>query len=89
MKGEEYACVIIGSSVSDSECEQRLRGYEEMYSALFPLANVSISHGTSTGQTVTDGFTRSISDTISSSISKTTGTSVTDTDTSGFNFGVG
>lgn len=89
MKGEEYTCIIIGSSVADSECEQRLRGYEEMYSALFPLSNMSISHGTSTGQTVTEGFTKSISETISSSISKTTGTSVTDTSTSGFNFGVG
>ena len=89
MKGEEYTCFIIGSSVSDDECEERLKGYEQMYSTLYPLSGLSLSHATSIGKTMTEGFSKSVSKSISNSISKTTGTNVSDTSTNGRNIGAG
>lgn len=87
MKGEEYTCMLLASSISDNECEERLRGYEELYSILYPLSNLSIAQGTSKGHTFTEGFNNSISTSVSNSISKTTGQNVTDTSSNGFNVG--
>ena len=40
MKGEEYVCMLIASSISNKECEDRLRGYEQLYTTLYPLSNM-------------------------------------------------
>ncbi len=87
MRGEEYVCMLLASSVSDSECEERLRGYEQLYTTLYPLSNLSLMHGTSEGTTFTEGFTRSISNSVSESIAKTTGQNEASTNTKGFNVG--
>ena len=87
MKGEEYVCMLIASSISDSECEERLRGYEQLYTTLFPLSNMTLSHGTSEGTTITEGYTNSISDSVSDSIAKTVGTQRSTTSTSGLHVG--
>ena len=88
MRGEEYVCMLLASSISDSECEERLRGYEQLYTTLFPLSNLALSHGTSEGSTFTEGFTRSISNSVSDSISKTTGQNESSTNTNGLNLGM-
>ena len=75
MQGEDYTCMILGSSVSDNACEERMRGYEEIYTTLFPLLNQSIAHGTSEGTSLTQGYSESISKSISHGISKTIGES--------------
>ena len=85
MKGEEYVCMLIASSISNKECEDRLRGYEQLYTTLYPLSNMTLSQGTSEGKTITDGYTSSISKSVSDSISKTVGTQSSTTDTVGFN----
>ncbi|MBR6776696.1 MAG: hypothetical protein IKM27_02995 [Clostridia bacterium] len=54
MKGESYVCMILASSVSDNECEERLNGYQQLHTTLFPLSNMTLSHGTSEGTTITD-----------------------------------
>ena len=88
MRGEDYVCMLLASSISDSECEQRLRGYEQLYTTLYPLSNMSLSHGTSEGTTFTEGYTRSISNSVSDSIAKTTGQSESSTGTNGFSIGL-
>lgn len=88
MRGEEYVCMLLATSIHDSECEERLRGYEQLYTTLYPLSNLSLSHGTSEGTTFTEGYTRSISTSVSDSIAKTTGKNVSTTSTNGFNIGL-
>ena len=87
MRGEDYVCMLLASSISDSECEERLRGYEQLYTTLYPMSNLALSHGSSEGVTFTEGFTRSISSSVSDSISKTTGLNEATTNTNGFNVG--
>lgn len=87
MRGEDYVCVLIASSVSDDECETRLNGYEQLYSTLYPLSNLTMARGTSEGSTITEGINSSVSKSVSDSIAKTTGTNTTDTSTLGFNAG--
>lgn len=87
MRGEEYACVLIASSVPDSECESRLSGYEQLYSTLYPLSNLTMAHSTTEGTTFTEGISNSISNSVSDSIAKTTGTSSSETSSFGFNAG--
>lgn len=88
MKGESYVCMILASSVSDNECEERLNGYQQLHTTLFPLSNMTLSHGTSEGTTITDGYTSTISNSVSDSLAKTVGTSQSDTINSGFNVGL-
>ena len=87
MRGEDYVCMLLASSISDRECEDRLRGYEQLYTTLYPMSNLALSHGSSEGMTFTEGFTRSISSSVSDSISKTTGQNEASTNTNGFNLG--
>ena len=87
MKGEDYVCMLVASSIPDAGCEERLNGYEQLYSTLFPLSNLSLAHGTSEGTTFTEGFNKSISKSVSDSISKTTGQSEGTSTNTGFNVG--
>ncbi|MBR2969035.1 MAG: DUF87 domain-containing protein, partial [Clostridia bacterium] len=84
MRGEEYVCMLIASSVSDNECEDRLKGYEQLYSTLYPLSNLSLAGGTSTGKTITEGYNKSVSRSVSDSIAKTTGQNSSTTKNMGF-----
>ena len=87
MKGEEYTCILIAASISDDNCEERLKGYEQLYTALYPLSNTAISHGTSEGTTFTEGFNSSFSDSVSDGISKTTGTNISNSHSNGIHVG--
>ena len=89
MKGETYTCFIIASSVTDADCETRMSGYEQLYSAIFPFTNVSLSHGTNEGLTLSTSFTDSITDTIGKSITQTIGYSETDSEGEGRSFNIG
>ncbi|MDR2599317.1 MAG: ATP-binding protein [Oscillospiraceae bacterium] len=94
MRGEVFTAIIIASSVTNMDCESRTKGYEQLYSTLYPFTNVSLSHGTNSGNTITEGFTDTISTSISKGIAKTTGQQNTDMEgeSTGFNagmFGVG
>lgn len=73
MRGSEYICEIIASPVSDTEVQNRMNGFEELHSALFPFSKKTSSHGHNQGQTLTEGITESISDSISTGISRATG----------------
>lgn len=90
MRGSEYLCEIIASPIKDSEIEYRMKGFEELYSALFPFSKKTSSHGHNEGITLTEGITESISDSISKGISKATGRSDGHTHgrNSGFNMGM-
>lgn len=88
MKGENYSCVVIASTVTNEECETRMKGYEQLYSALFPFVNLSLSHGTTEGITMTEGFTTTVSESIATGITKTTGQNTTEGTNTGFNFGL-
>lgn len=88
MKGEEYVCMLIASSISNSECEERLRGYEQLYTTLYPLSNMTLSQGTTEGKTITEGYTSGISKSVSDSISKTVGQQTSSTNTAGGNIGL-
>ena len=87
MQGEDYTCIILGSSISDDACEERMRGYEELYTALFPLSNQTVSQGTSEGTTLTNSYTQSVSDSITKGISKTIGENQSVMHNKGMNFG--
>ena len=92
MKGEEYVCMLIASSVDARECEERLRGYEQLYTTLYPMSNMTLSQGTSKGTTLTDSYTSSISKSVTDSIAKTVGEHSSKSHNFGFNvgfFGVG
>ena len=88
MKGEKYSCVVIASTVTNEECETRMKGYEQLYSTLFPFVNLSLSHGTTEGITMTEGFTTTVSESIATGITKSTGQNTTDGTNTGFNFGL-
>ena len=88
MKGEEYVCMVIASSVSNRECEERLQGYEQLYTTLYPLSNMSLSQGTSKGTTITDGYTSSISKSVTDSIAKTVGQHNSKSNSVGFHAGL-
>lgn len=75
MRGNEYICEIIASPIQDNEIEYRLKGFEELYSALFPFSKKTSSYGHNEGATLTEGITNSISESISKGISKATGRS--------------
>ena len=87
MRGESYVCLLLAASVSDRECEQRLQGYEQLYSTLYPLSNMSLARGTSVGDTITEGYNNSISHAVSESIAKTTGQNTARTNTTGMHAG--
>ena len=87
MRGEEYVCMLIASSVSDDECQERLNGYEQLYSTLYPLSNMTLAHGTSEGTTFTEGMNNSVSESVSESIGKTTGQNTSENVNTGFNVG--
>lgn len=87
MKGEEYVCMLIASSVDAQECEERLRGYEQLYTTLFPMSNMTLSQGTSKGTTLTDSYSSSISKSVTDSIAKTVGQHTSTSRNTGFNIG--
>lgn len=87
MKGEEYTCMLIASSISDNECEERLRGYEQLYTTLYPMSNMTLSQGTSKGTTITESYTSSISKSVTDSIAKTVGQQTSTTHSFGFHAG--
>lgn len=88
MKGENYSCVVIASTVTNEECESRMKGYEQLYSTLYPFVNLSLSHGTTEGITMTEGFTTTVSESIATGITKSTGQNSGDSTNTGFNFGL-
>ena len=88
MKGEDYACIVIASSVPNEECETRIKGFEEIYSSLYPYVNMTLSHGTSEGTTITEGFSTTVSESVANGISMTTGQTVSDGTSIGFNVGL-
>lgn len=88
MRGEEYVCMLIASSISDVECEARLTGYEQLYTTLYPLSNMTLSQGTSQAATITEGYTSSISKSVTDSIAKTVGQQSSVTDTMGLHVGL-
>lgn len=88
MKGEEYVCMLIASSVDAAECEERLRGYEQLYTTLYPLSNMTLSQGTSKGTTITEGYTSSISKSVTDSIAKTVGQQTSTSRNMGFHAGL-
>jgi hypothetical protein len=90
MRGEVFTAIILASTVSNADCESRTKGYEQLYSSLFPFTNISLTHGTNVGITMTEGFTDTVSTSISKGISKSTGqnTSETEGESTGFNLGM-
>lgn len=75
MKGKEYICEIIASPLSSVDIQNRLSGFEELYSALYPFSKKTSSHGHNKGESLTKGITQSISQSISQGISRATGKS--------------
>lgn len=73
MKGTEYVCEILATPLHETAVKERLSGFEELYSAIFPFSKRSSSHGHNKGQTFTEGVTESISKSISEGITKATG----------------
>lgn len=90
MRGSEYICEVLVSPMTDAQIEQRMSGFEELYSALSPFEKKTMSHGHNEGKTLTDGITDSISHSISNGISKATGTNQSHSHgkSSGFNMGM-
>lgn len=73
MRGSEYICEIIASPIKENEVNEKLCGFEELYSALYPFSKKTSSHGHNEGKSLTDGINESISDSISSGISRAVG----------------
>ena len=73
MKGTEYICEILAAPLDEPTVKERLSGFEELYSAIFPFSKRSISHGHNKGETFTEGVTDSISKSLSEGITKATG----------------
>ena len=70
MKGHDYLCEILASPLSNTDIQNRLNGFEELYSSLFPFSKKTSSHGHNEGQSLTDGINESISRSISNGISR-------------------
>lgn len=56
-QGKEYTAIIIADSVDNEEINIVRNEYESIYSALYPLSNQQISHGTNYSQTNTTNVT--------------------------------
>lgn len=75
MRGEEYVCEIIATPLSQRELGDRLKGCEDLYSALSPFSKKSMAQGHNYGKTLAEGISESISSSISQGVSLSTGTS--------------
>lgn len=75
MRGSEYICEIIASPINEDEINNRLAGFEELYSALYPFSKKTSSHGHNLGKTLTEGINESISESISKGINRAIGRS--------------
>lgn len=72
MKGHDYLCEILASPLSNSDIQNKLNGFEELYSSLFPFSKKTSSHGHNEASSLTEGINESISRSISHGISRAT-----------------
>lgn len=89
MKGTEYICEIIAQPLSQKAIEQRVTGFEQLYSALYPFSKRTLSHGHNEGRTLTEGISESISDSISTGITLASGTNSSVNEGMNSNFNIG
>ena len=89
MRDENYMLEIICSPVPNSELEDRLGGFQGIYSVLSAFSKKTLSQGLNYGETLTEGVSDSVSQSISQGISLTTATSTGTSEgkQSGFNIG--
>lgn len=89
MRGEVYSVILLADAVPQKEIDTIKKGYEQLYTKLVPFASAELSLGYTEGKTLTDSVTNGVSDTISESLtlsqshSHTTSTSLTSTNTGG------
>lgn len=74
MKKNIYTCIILAKPMDNISLSNRLKGLEELYSALSPLEETTFSNGINEGTTITDGIVESITESISTGISLASGT---------------
>lgn len=75
MNGHDYICQILASPLSQATVNDRLKGFEELYSALSPFSKRTCSVGHNQGTSSTENISESISHALSSGISRATGSS--------------
>lgn len=93
LKGETYTAIFVSEPVAQQDVQQRKKGFEQLYTTLFPLQKTSLQYGENSSESISEGVSegfstsinRAVSDTNtdsnSNSSSKSFGTS------SGFSFG--
>ena len=80
LAGEKYTAVFISTPLNKKILAESKLGLEYLYSEMSKVAKPSISYAENVGETITDGTTESISDTISQGFSRS------NTSGSSFNF---
>ncbi len=75
MRGSSYICEIIASPMDRKEINDRMKGFEELYTALSPFEKRTVSKGSNESSSTSESITKSISRSISEGISKASGVS--------------
>jgi len=73
--GKEYTAYFIAQPLDKMRVEINKRGYEDLYSALSPFAETTLSYGTTESKTVTENISRSFSESLNNGVSKSNGSS--------------
>lgn len=68
MRGEAYSMILLADPVPQKQIDVIRKGYEQLYTKLVPFSGAELSLGYTSGKTVTDSFTKGVSDSISKSL---------------------
>lgn len=75
MRGSSYICEIIAAPMGQKEINIKMKGYEELYTALSPFEKRTISKGSNESSSTSESITKSISRSISNGITRASGVS--------------
>lgn len=75
MRRHEYIGMIIANPIDNNKILNRLKGLERLYTAISPLAKITLSNGVNEGSTISEGVIDTFTDAISSGISLANGNS--------------
>ena len=71
--GKKYTAYFIAQPLDKIDVEDRKRGYEQMYSALSPFAETTLSYGRNDSKTITENIARSFTNSINNGVSRSSG----------------
>lgn len=75
MYGKEFSCIIIANPISYDEIQMIRKGYENIYTDLYPYTETTVNLNSQKSYAVSENISKSISEGTVENLAKTTGTS--------------